>query len=209
MLANLSPSSACGNCLKYGAECPGYDKTRKFVAGKHAVRPRRARGALTTSQGDVDKGSGLLDLSSSSSDPATPPPFVPLTHQQALAKWSPSFRNYGGQEATASRQMGIPGSLKEQCVPFVYNMMGQLFTIHDRNEVVFIAPWFGTILNYLGKAPVLDSALCAYMLQVSRVLQYPGLSCVLSWDQSLSRAPSQNPSTLSQAAQGLFAAQVS
>lgn len=51
-------------------------------------------------------------------------------------------------------------------MPFVYNMMGQLFTIHNREEVVFTAPWFNTVLNYLGTTPVLDSAMCAFMLQL-------------------------------------------
>jgi hypothetical protein len=34
---------ACGNCIKYGAQCPGYDRSRKFVVGKHRIRQRGKR----------------------------------------------------------------------------------------------------------------------------------------------------------------------
>ncbi|CAN8097008.1 unnamed protein product [Discula destructiva] len=168
---------ACGNCLRYGADCPGYDKARKFVDGKHAVRSRKARPAQpnAAAAAAAAKGCGtdqldFLAAAASASDPdstSPPPPFTPLTNQRALTKWTPNFHNYGGQ-ATAAGEFPatIPAALKEQCIPFVYNMMGQLFTIHSREEVVFTAPWFGSILNYLGTAPVLDSAICAYMLQL-------------------------------------------
>ncbi|KAI8677234.1 hypothetical protein LRP88_09737 [Fusarium phalaenopsidis] len=34
---------ACGNCIKYGVQCPGYDRSRKFVVGKHQIRQRGKR----------------------------------------------------------------------------------------------------------------------------------------------------------------------
>ncbi|KFG86196.1 C6 zinc finger domain protein [Metarhizium anisopliae] len=34
----------CGNCRKYGADCPGYERGIKFVSGKHAIRPRTKTG---------------------------------------------------------------------------------------------------------------------------------------------------------------------
>ncbi|OAA73914.1 C6 zinc finger domain protein [Cordyceps fumosorosea ARSEF 2679] len=34
---------ACGNCAKYGAECPGYERSLKFVSEKHQVRTKRNR----------------------------------------------------------------------------------------------------------------------------------------------------------------------
>ncbi|KAJ4411649.1 hypothetical protein N0V82_008963 [Gnomoniopsis sp. IMI 355080] len=104
----------------------------------------------------------FLSPSDSDSDPAVPATqtFTALTNQSALKRWAPNFSHYGGQVQT------IPGALKEPCIPFVYNMMGQLFTIHRRDEVNFTAPWFDTMLNYLGTTSVLDSAMCAFMLQL-------------------------------------------
>lgn len=152
---------ACGNCVRYGAECPGYDKKRKFVDGKHVVRARRAMSTQATT-GPHDTQVDFLFPSDSDSDPAVPATqtFTPLTNQSALKRWAPNFSHYGGQVQT------IPGALKEPCIPFVYNMMGQLFTIHSREEVFFTSPWFSTMLNYLGTTPVLDSAMCAFMLQL-------------------------------------------
>lgn len=31
----------------------------------------------------------------------------------------------------------VPGALREECVPFIYTMMGELFSIHRREDVVF------------------------------------------------------------------------
>ncbi|KAJ4144701.1 hypothetical protein LMH87_003574 [Akanthomyces muscarius] len=31
----------CGNCTRYGAECPGYERSLKFVSEKHHVRTRK------------------------------------------------------------------------------------------------------------------------------------------------------------------------
>ncbi|KAH7162408.1 C6 zinc finger domain protein [Dactylonectria estremocensis] len=47
---------ACGNCVKYGAECPGYDRSLKFVAGKHQIRQRgkRFEGSSRSSSTDSD-----------------------------------------------------------------------------------------------------------------------------------------------------------
>ncbi|KAI0128817.1 C6 zinc finger domain protein [Xylariales sp. AK1849] len=49
---------ACGNCLRYGAVCPGYYRGLKFVAGKHTVRSRgrrqtRGGGGASAVQGRV------------------------------------------------------------------------------------------------------------------------------------------------------------
>lgn len=152
--------AACGNCVRYGAECPGYDKSRKFVDGKHVVRGRRAQATQSTKRYDTQIHFSSASESESELAVAKTQAFTPLTNQSALTRWSPNFSNYGGHIQT------IPGMLKEPCVPFVYNMMGQLFTIHSREEIVFTAPWFSSILNYLGKTPVLDSAMCAFMLQL-------------------------------------------
>ena len=38
---------ACHNCIRYGAECPGYTHTLKFVAGKHETK-RDPAGSETT-----------------------------------------------------------------------------------------------------------------------------------------------------------------
>ncbi len=68
---------ACGNCTKYGAACPGYQRGMKFVAGKHAVRPKGSRSpesAAASSQGS----------SRGSSTPSTPASAVFATSSFAV-----------------------------------------------------------------------------------------------------------------------------
>lgn len=60
----------------------------------------------------------------------------------------------------------IPGSLRGPLLPFVYNMMGELFATHPREDVFYSAPWFTSLLDHIGRSPVLDSAMCAFMLQL-------------------------------------------
>lgn len=71
-----------------------------------------------------------------------------------------------GYRSVSLEPTGIPDSLRQNCAPFIYNMMSQLFSIHSRDEVFFTAPWFSSMLNYLGQEPVLDYAMSALMLQM-------------------------------------------
>lgn len=39
----------CTNCIKYGVDCPGYERSFKFIAGKHHVRKKGERHSTLTS----------------------------------------------------------------------------------------------------------------------------------------------------------------
>ncbi|EGX97159.1 C6 zinc finger domain protein [Cordyceps militaris CM01] len=43
----------CGNCTKYGADCPGYERSLKFVSGKHHVRTRKNQSGLPSTPASV------------------------------------------------------------------------------------------------------------------------------------------------------------
>lgn len=45
-------------------------------------------------------------------------------------------------------------------------MVSHLFTLHPHNEIIYTAPWFTDMLPYLGQTPVLDSSMCAFILQL-------------------------------------------
>lgn len=178
----LTPGIACGNCHKYGAECPGYDKAHKFVDGKHAVRSKRAgRAGSVSTQGGAQQQLHF-SVSPTTTTTTSPDPDLdsvtavarrqskPLPYQHAPATWppspSPSHHHADSYPHHLTHQQPIPRALKSQCLPLVHNMIGQLFALHPRDEIVFMAPWFGAILPYLGTATVLDAAICAYMLQL-------------------------------------------
>ncbi|UKZ63458.1 uncharacterized protein TrAtP1_004688 [Trichoderma atroviride] len=65
----------CGNCRKYGAQCPGYERAIKFVSGKHAIRSRGSRPlpANRDSSAAVAKSSPSTVSTSTSSVGATTP----------------------------------------------------------------------------------------------------------------------------------------
>ncbi|KUI65391.1 hypothetical protein VM1G_00261 [Cytospora mali] len=145
---------ACANCIKYSAECPGYEKGHKFVAVKHAIRSRGQKQRRTYET--------QLDLSSSLATGSILQPDEDISKPR-VSTWLAT------RDATSHALQsvpGVPGSLCEPALSFVYNMMCELFVIHSRNEVVYSAPWFTSLLNHLGRAPALDTAMCAFMLQL-------------------------------------------
>lgn len=49
----------CGNCRKYGAQCPGYERAIKFVSGKHAIRSKGSRLPPANRDSSVGAGAGV------------------------------------------------------------------------------------------------------------------------------------------------------
>lgn len=45
-------------------------------------------------------------------------------------------------------------------------MIGELFDIYSREEITYSAPWFSSLINYLGRSQPLDMAMSAYLLQL-------------------------------------------
>ncbi|KAL1880609.1 hypothetical protein Daus18300_001220 [Diaporthe australafricana] len=150
---------SCGNCIKYGAECPGFDKGHKFVSIKHAVRPR--------GQGQHKGYATQLDFSSAS---ASGSGVEDVASAAQVSVWQAR-----GQDAGSPASLGlqrpfhnqIPGSLRESAVPFIHSIIGELFHTHSREEITFSAPWFSSLNNYLGNSQALDTAMSAYLLQMA------------------------------------------
>ncbi|ROW12312.1 hypothetical protein VMCG_00464 [Cytospora schulzeri] len=158
LATGLRPTAtACSNCIKYGAECPGYEKGLKFVAGKHAVRSR--------GQNQRRSYETQLDFSSAPATGSTLSTKEGASRSRVLT-WQ-TF-SQATRDVTSNHQgaLGIPASLREPVLPFVYNMMGELFVYHPREDVMYSAPWFTSLLDHLGRSPVLDTAMCAFMLQL-------------------------------------------
>lgn len=60
----------------------------------------------------------------------------------------------------------IPGSLRGSPVPFIHSVIGELFDIYSREEITYSAPWFSSLISYLGRSQPLDMAMSAYLLQL-------------------------------------------
>ncbi|RFU81340.1 zn2-c6 fungal-type dna-binding domain-containing [Trichoderma arundinaceum] len=64
----------CGNCRKYGAQCPGYERAIKFVSGKHTIRSKGSRASRASRDGGAGaaaSGSSPSTTSTSSADTTT------------------------------------------------------------------------------------------------------------------------------------------
>ncbi|KAK5990029.1 hypothetical protein PT974_08292 [Cladobotryum mycophilum] len=89
----------CGNCLKYGAQCPGYERAMKFVSGKHQIRSKGARKAR-----EGDNGSGSCPSVVTTSGGSSPAVslimsqlFYPTSDSCFLSRpeWTPVLRDGG------------------------------------------------------------------------------------------------------------------
>lgn len=127
---------------------------------KHAVR---ARGQA------LQKGCKTqLDSSSTSPSDSTSPSGGPATQLSAWkSRGQGSAASHGPKGSFHGSLHGqIPGSLRGSPVPFIHNIIGELFDIYSREEVVYSAPWFSSLINYLGRSIALDGAMSAYLLQL-------------------------------------------
>ena len=79
-----------------------------------------------------------------------------------------------GQDAGSASSLGLQGpfptqvfgSLRGSPVPFIHNIIGELFDTYSREEITYSAPWFSSLINYLGNSQALDGAISAYLLQL-------------------------------------------
>jgi hypothetical protein len=156
---------SCGNCIKYGATCPGYDRQMKFVAGKHHVRSRRQEDWRRWGSGAVNfpgGGRGSEDMASG----------FTLPESIGSAPGSAS-----GTPATPSIDVTRQLQRRED-LPVLYlcpsDDRGQTINviIHNLHEsqaaadVRLFAPWFKDVPEHLGHKVTLDSAMAAFSLHL-------------------------------------------
>jgi hypothetical protein len=166
---------SCGNCAKYGAACPGYDRGAKFVDGKHQVRARRQHGAAALA-GEKAAGRGRSippnswevilrgpdspaqafyvqgDEASSDASMCTHEPVV-STYTIDLARRLPGAA------------LGFPGSKPMNNPPLprsvlLASLMDNLRMSTPETEGLFFEHYITA--QHLGKKEVLDNALSAF-----------------------------------------------
>lgn len=135
----------CGNCARYGAECPGYDKTFKFVAGKHHVRRRRRQAGLSTSPDD-----GVVVETPSSDDPSL-----------VL-----SSRSSSAPIAERGTTTALTISPRESRGQFVCALLQNDEITGPANGLAIFVPWFTRASERLGSNVALDTAMSAFVLHL-------------------------------------------
>ncbi|KAK7418827.1 hypothetical protein QQX98_003689 [Neonectria punicea] len=138
---------SCGNCIKYGAECPGYERGLKFVAGKHQIRQRG--GGRRSDNGQR----------ASNSSPDDSQPFAAtLTYRSnpIVVTSAPRLR------PTLIPPVDRP--LQPLRGHVLYNMI-QNFCPSAPPDILGLFQWVG--FDHLGKRALLDGAICSLALHLA------------------------------------------
>lgn len=138
----------CGNCLRHRASCPGYDRSLKFVTGKHKVKARRSRLAGESS-------------STASSSPRTDSSDIHV-ETPALTIASPTATHAAAAATWWGTHVSIPWNPKTHQAQFICVMLESLDSTVTRNEVGFL----NGIQVYLGRRVALDSAVSSLVLHL-------------------------------------------
>ncbi|KAF5004257.1 hypothetical protein FDECE_9234 [Fusarium decemcellulare] len=128
---------ACGNCVKYGAECPGYDRNIKFVAGKHQIRQRGKR-----SDNAVER-SNPSSVTPSTTEPGSIVATGPLVNALPI----------------------LTKSLQLPRANVLYNMIESTYLTSASTDIYNFLSWVG--IDRLGKRAVLDGAVSSFILHIA------------------------------------------
>ncbi|KAG7419739.1 Uncharacterized protein Forpe1208_v003044 [Fusarium oxysporum f. sp. rapae] len=131
----LKPS--CGNCIKYGAECPGYSRGLKFVDEKHQIRQRGRR------QGKGEEVSTSSSSSTTGSDITTSD-----SETWSLVRPSPTLL-----------RLELPRG------PLLLNMIESSTNYTRSTDVFILLSWLN--IDRLGKRALLDGAICSFALHLT------------------------------------------
>ncbi|KAM5358433.1 hypothetical protein ACJZ2D_015278 [Fusarium nematophilum] len=135
----------CGNCVKYGVECPGYDRGLKFIAGKHQIRQR---GKRSDNASNKTSTSSLASGSTSSTAESQDLVATLACRPGPLVNATPS----------------LAPSLKLPRANVLYNMIESSFLISATTDIFGILSWVG--IDRLGTRAVLDGAVCSLALHL-------------------------------------------
>ncbi|KAL8303697.1 hypothetical protein RB600_007249 [Gaeumannomyces tritici] len=151
---------ACANCSRYGLACPGYEKPLKFVASKHAVRPRRGQQQQQQQQpqepSETQHQNGaapVVDAEAGASGAGVVA--GPLT-VAARVRPRPQLQPV----AVLLPDLGVDRA------QFVSTLMDSISRDQPDAELSFFRPWFRAVPERLGAKVTLDSAMCALALHL-------------------------------------------
>lgn len=140
----------CGNCRKYGAQCPGYERAMKFVSGKHAIRSKGSRPSPTSRDSSV--GAGAAVAGSSPSNASTSTSSVGATTPTSYA-------------STAA--VSLVASPQPNRALFVGTLMEMAQTrLASRDVSTFLGFFCRLRFEELGTVAALDGAICSLALHL-------------------------------------------
>ncbi|CAK7563223.1 MAG: hypothetical protein SEPTF4163_001086 [Sporothrix epigloea] len=158
----------CAKCATYRVECPGYDRSLKFVTGKHQVRKRgqgRDQSDPSSSEGSaISAATPALDASSSTQQEAndysnddTPRESRGTSNVIVPVFFDPS--------SPGTPPYGIPPSPRDGRAAYV-NTILEMVNMDQPRESLFYGSWFNQVPERLGRKLTLDSAVCSFAMHL-------------------------------------------
>jgi hypothetical protein len=141
----------CGNCVRYGAQCPGYDRTFKFIDRQHT---RRSAGAAVAGM-------------SSASKPVT---VTKTADSLALIVRTTSYADHVSKSQSppfplhaASRMLLTPKADRGQ---YICTMLDTAYRSMSQTQMMILSPWLQGVEPHLGIKATLDSAILSFVLHI-------------------------------------------
>jgi hypothetical protein len=156
---------ACGNCIKHGTVCPGYERGFKFVAGKHTVKPRGRR----QPQSQTPRSSAVH---------ATPP--HPDSGPASFHAWQVVGHVYvddRGQgvasgplpvtalekiQSALLRNYTVPQALHSSTTQFVATLLETFKYSSPQDEFLMSGTWLIDVAGRLSRSRALETSACAF-----------------------------------------------
>lgn len=151
----------CGNCSKYGVPCPGFQRPLKFLGAKHGQSPGPHHiHASATPRPWNEAAAGGLD--GSARDPAV----------DAATNSSPNR-----PRSRASPVNILPSHLRPSRDYELAPLAQSLWHADNAEDFFHFNAWFSSIADRLGSKVTLDTAVCAFALQVQGTTHGDELLC--------------------------------
>ena len=158
----------CRNCIRYGVECPGYNRELKFVANKHGVRVKPKATTLNlknrpnsaplqrTSRAHKHTFPGCSTAGSSPQDEASDT--NEREYQATL-----NVISFASPTRPSSTLSTAPKANRAQ---YINSIIDAIELGEKRNNLAIFDYWFEEVPSRLGKKASLDSSTCALVLQL-------------------------------------------
>ncbi|KAM0253313.1 hypothetical protein ACHAQJ_007317 [Trichoderma viride] len=146
----------CGNCRKYGVQCPGYERAIKFVSGKHAIRSKGSRASRASRHGSADVGAGAAASGTS--------PSTASTSTSSAGATTPTSNTAGGGSAAAVSLVASPQPNRALFVGTLMDMAQS--NLASKDVSAFLGFFCRLRFEELGTVAALDGAVCSLALHL-------------------------------------------
>lgn len=158
----------CTKCATYGADCPGYDRSLKFVTGKHQVRKRGQASEAASHAGhssSISSSSGA-GASGAASDSVSQALSVHRDNGIIVPLPEPFVFVSSSMSTPVSTSTSIPAHPRACRAAYVSTILDMINMDRPHKEALFYGSWFDQVPARLGRKVTLDSAVCSFAMHL-------------------------------------------